>query len=153
MSATPPSYPNHPNQPQQPYGHQQQQPPRRPQSGGPLRVLKSVLMVTVIFGALAYYVWDYNTSPTGGKARASASASAQAEEDATHNPDVGDCVKVQDPQGDPVPTIVDCNSPEAEYKTGDKLYGDDLKCPSKYEYGIQYHDLHQLDYTLCFTKV
>ncbi|MDQ0993403.1 hypothetical protein [Streptomyces sp. V3I7] len=168
MSATPPPYQNQPQQPygqpqqpqapygqQQPYGAPQQpQPPRRPQQpGGPLRVLKSVLIVAVVFGALVYYVWDYNTSPTGGKAKAQASASAQAKEDAKHEPEVGDCVKVKDPQGDPMPTIVDCDSPEAEYKTGDKQYGDDLDCPSKYDYGIQYHDLHQLDYTLCFTKV
>jgi hypothetical protein len=178
MSTPPPQYQNQPpygqpqqpygqpqqpyGQPQQPYGYPQQphqpqpQPPRgpqRPQPGGPLRVVKSAAIVIAVFGALAWYVWDYNTSPTGGKAKAEAAASAQASEDATHDPNIGDCVKVKDPQGDPLPTIVDCGSPEAEYKTADKLLGDDLNCDSKYVYGIQVHQSHQLDYTLCFTKV
>jgi hypothetical protein len=118
-----------------------------------LRVVKSAAVVIAIFGGLAYYVWDYNTSPTGGKAKAQAAASAQAKEDATHNPDIGDCVKVKDPQGHPLPTIVDCDSPEAEYKTADQLFGDHMQCPSKYDYGLHYHNSNQLDYTLCFTKV
>lgn len=147
-------YGQQPQQPHPPYSPQPPQAPRGPQpGGGPLQVVVAVLIVAVIFGGLAYYVWDYNTSPTGGLARAEASASAQAKEDATHAPEVGDCVKVKDPQGDPLPTIVDCDSPEAEYKTGDKLYGNDLECDSTYDYGIQYHDSRQLDYTLCFTKV
>lgn len=152
MSAPPPPY--HQNNPQQqPYGYPQQpqpQPPRRPQPGAALRMVKSGAVVLAIFGGLAYYVYDYNTSPTGGKAQAEASASASAE---AHDPQVGDCVKVADPDGEPVPTVVDCNSAEAEYKTADMLYGSDLECSSSYDYGIQYSNSHSVDYTLCFTKV
>lgn len=179
MSTPPPQYQNQPpyGQPQQPYGYPQQpqapygypqqqqapygqpqapqqpQGPQRPRPGGPLRVVKSAAVVIAVFGALAWYVYDYNTDPHGGKAKAEAAASAQASEDATHDPNIGDCVKVKDPQGEPLPTIVDCGSPKAEYKTADKLLGPDLKCDSKYVYGIQVHQSHQLDYTLCFTKV
>ncbi|MFF3908445.1 hypothetical protein ACFYZJ_21230 [Streptomyces sp. NPDC001848] len=171
MSTPPPQYQNQPpygqpqppyqpyGGPQQPYGQPRQpqpQPPRgpqRPRPGGPLRVVQSAAIVIAIFGGLAYYVWDYNTSPTGGKARAEASASAQAKENATHDPNIGDCVKIKDPQGHPLPTIVDCTSPEAQYKTADRLLGDDRGCDAKYAYGIRYHSSHQLDYTLCFTKV
>jgi hypothetical protein len=152
-SAPPPYYQNHPQQPQQSYGHPQQpqpQPPRRPQPGAGLRAAKSGLVVLAVFGGLAYYVYDYNTSPTGGKAQAEASASASAE---AHDPEVGDCVKVADPKGDPVPTVVDCGSPEAEYKTADMLFGADQECSAKYDYGIQYSGGHTTDYTLCFTKV
>ncbi|WP_427165740.1 LppU/SCO3897 family protein [Streptomyces sp. C1-1] len=118
-----------------------------------MRVAKSAAIVIAVFGALAWYVWDYNTDPSGGKAKAEAAASAQASEDATHDPNIGDCVKVKDPQGEPLPTIVDCDSPEAEYKTADKLLGNDMKCDSKYVYGIQVRQSHQMGYTLCFTKV
>jgi hypothetical protein len=160
MSAPPP--PHYQNQPQQPYGHQPQQgygyppqqpqpqPPRGPQPGAALRMLKSGIVVLAIFGGLAYYVYDYNTSPTGGKAQAEASQSADS---AAHDPEIGDCVKVADPKGEPQPTVVDCDSPEAEYKTGDVLYGSDLECESSYDYGIQYSNSHSVDYTLCFTKV
>ncbi|MDC0772188.1 LppU/SCO3897 family protein [Streptomyces sp. HD] len=116
-------------------------------------MLKAAVVVIAIFGGLAYYVWDYNTSPTGGKAKAEASASAEAEEAKTHDPQVGDCVKVADPQGKPLPTIVDCDSPEAEYKTGEMLPGTQLECDAKYDYGIQYSSSRGLDYKLCFTKV
>ena len=174
MSAPPPPYPNQPQygqpqhqpygqqqpqygQPQQPYGHPQQpQPPRgpqRPRSGGPLRVVKSAAVVLAVFGGLAYYVYDYNTDPHGGKAKAEASASAQASEDATHRPNIGDCVKVADPQGEPVPTIVDCSSPEAQYKTGDVLMGEDEECGSEFDYGIRVDNSRSMDYTYCFTKV
>ncbi|MEV6741666.1 hypothetical protein AB0N14_34070 [Streptomyces sp. NPDC051104] len=88
-----------------------------------------------IFGGLAHYVWDYNTSPTGGKAKAEASASVYSE---AHDPEIGDCVKVKDPQGEPLPTVVDCNSGEAEYKLGEMLPGKDRECGSEYDYGIQY---------------
>ncbi|MEU9395912.1 hypothetical protein AB0D86_38660 [Streptomyces sp. NPDC048324] len=64
-----------------------------------------------------------------------------------------DPADLKDPQGEPLPTIVDCGSPEAEYKTADKLLGPDQKCGSTYAYGIQVHQSHQLDHTLCFTKV
>ncbi|MGW6789623.1 LppU/SCO3897 family protein [Streptomyces chartreusis] len=116
-------------------------------------MVKAAAVVIVVVGALGYYVWDYNTSPTGGKAKAEASASAVAEEAKTHDPEVGDCVKVADPQGEPLPTVVDCNSPEAEYKMGEMLPGTQLECASQYDYGIQYHNSRGFDYTLCFTKV
>ncbi|MEV6948362.1 hypothetical protein AB0N07_41875 [Streptomyces sp. NPDC051172] len=99
-----------------------------------MRVVKAVAMVVVLFGGVGYYVWDYNTSPTGGKARAAASASASA---AAHDPGIGDCVKVKDPKGEPVTTVVDCNSPEAEYKLGEMVPGANTECGSKYDYGIQ----------------
>ncbi|MFE0257224.1 hypothetical protein [Streptomyces sp. NPDC059010] len=180
MSTPPPQYQNQPPYGQQPYGQQpppygqqqpygypqqQQQPyggpqppqpprgPQRPQPGGLLRMLKAAVVVIAIFGGLAYYVWDYNTSPTGGKAKAEASASAAAEEAKTHDPEVGDCVKVADPQGDPLPTIVDCGSPEAQYKTGAQLPGQGKECSAEYDYGIQYRNTRGFDYTLCFTKV
>ncbi|MFF5479656.1 hypothetical protein ACFY5C_20255 [Streptomyces sp. NPDC012935] len=162
MSTPPPQYPQQPyGQPQQPYGQPQQpygqpQPPRgpqRPQPGGALRMVKAAVVVIAIFGGLGYYVWDYNTSPTGGKAKAEASASAAAEEDKTHDPEIGDCVKVADPQGEPLPTVVDCGSPEAQYKTGALLPGQDQECSAEYDYGIQYRNSRGFDYTLCFTKV
>ncbi len=74
------------------------------------------MVVIAVIGGVGCYVWDYNTSPTGGKAEAEASQSA-------HNPNIGDCVKIEDPEGDPLPTVVDCDSAEAEYKTGDRLSG------------------------------
>ncbi|TLS46931.1 hypothetical protein FE633_07570 [Streptomyces montanus] len=144
MSAPPQHYQNH------------QQPPRgpqRPQPGGALRMVKSAVIVLAIFGGLGYYVWDYNTNPNGGKAKAEASQAAQVKEDQKHDPDIGDCVKVEDPKGEPLPTIVDCGSAEAEYKTGDRLFGPEEKCGSKYDYGIEYSDSRGADYTLCFTKV
>lgn len=149
-------YPQQP-QPQAPYGHPQQpQPPRgpqRPQPGGALRAVKSAVVVLAVFGAVGYWVWDYNTSPTGGKAKAEASASAAAEEAKTHEPEVGDCVKVADPQGNPVPTIVDCGSSEAEYKMGALLPGQGQECSAEYDYGIQHSNRRGFDYTMCFTKV
>jgi hypothetical protein len=170
MSTPPPHYQNqppygqpqppygYPQQPQAPYGYPQQQPqpprgPRQPQPGGGLRALKAAVVVIAVIGGVGYYVWDYNTSPTGGKAKAEASQSAQAEENKTHDPDIGDCVKVEDPDGEPLPTIVDCAAAEAEYKTGDKLYGPNQKCGSGYDYGIEYSNSRGADYTLCFTKV
>ncbi|MGW2697179.1 LppU/SCO3897 family protein [Streptomyces sp. NPDC001296] len=112
--------------------------------------MKSVAIVVTICGGLAYYVWDYNTSPTGGKAKAEASASAYAE---AHDPEIGDCVKVKDPQGEPLPTVVDCDSPEAQYKLGEMLPGKGMHCSSEYDYGIQYRNGQKFNYTLCFTKV
>lgn len=114
-----------------------------------MRKAKAAAVVIVLFAGLGYYVWDYNTSPTGGKAKAEASASAEAE---AHDPQVGDCVKVADPQGKPVPTVVDCGSPEAQYKTGELLPGQDQECGSEWDYGIQYYSSRGFDYTLCFTK-
>src|ERR1044071_9081332 len=106
MSTPPPQYQNqplygqpqqpygYPQQPQAPYGHPQQpQPPRgpqRPQPGGLGRMLRSAVIVIAVFGALGYWVWDYNTDPNGGKAKKEAEA-------ASHNPSIGDCVKVEDP--------------------------------------------------------
>ncbi|MFJ5535292.1 hypothetical protein [Streptomyces sp. NPDC093261] len=113
-------------------------------------MVKSVAIVVAIFGGLAYYVWDYNTSPTGGKAKAEASASAYAK---AHGPAIGDSVKVKDPQGEPLPTVVDCGSPEAEYKLGEMLPGKGMHCPSEYDYGIQYRNGRKFNYTLSFTKV
>ncbi|MGW4752623.1 LppU/SCO3897 family protein [Streptomyces chartreusis] len=118
-----------------------------------MRTIKAAVVVLAVVGGLAYYVWDYNTSPTGGKAKAEASASAAAEEAKTHDPEIGDCVKVADPQGKPLPTVVDCGSSEAEYKTGALLPGQDQECGAKYAYGIQYRNTRGFDYTLCFTKV
>ncbi|REK89346.1 hypothetical protein DY245_16410 [Streptomyces inhibens] len=176
MSAPPPPYQNQPpqqpygypqQQPQQPYGYPQQQ-PQQPQSYGypqqqprgpqqprrsPLRALITAVIVLAIFGGGAWYVWDYNTNPNGGKAKAEASRAARAAENKKHDPQIGDCVKVQDPQGDPLPEIVDCGSTEAEYKTGDRLYGPDKECGSKFDYGIQFSSRRGADYTLCFTKV
>ncbi|WP_327315666.1 LppU/SCO3897 family protein [Streptomyces sp. NBC_01235] len=145
----------HPQPPQPPYGYQPQPPqgPRPPQPGGAMRALKTAVVLIAVMGGLGYYVYDYNTSPTGGKAKAEASQSAQAEEAKTHDPDIGDCVKVADPEGDPLPTVVDCGSAEAQYKTGDKLIGPDRKCGSEYDYGIQYSNSRSVDYTLCFTEV
>ncbi|WP_416985535.1 LppU/SCO3897 family protein [Streptomyces sp. T028] len=157
MSAPSP-YQNQPHQPHQPqYGQQPQyvqpQPPQGPRPGGMLRMVKSAVIVIAIFGGLAYYVYDYNTDPNGGKAKAEASASAQASEDATHTPSIGDCVKVKDPKGEPVPTIVDCGSSEAEYKTEDVLMGEGEECGSEYDYGILVSNSRSMDYTYCFTKV
>lgn len=181
MSTPPPQYPNQPpyGQPQQPYGYPQQpqqpyygqpqqpqaqpqapygypqqpQPPRgpqRPQPGGLLRAVKSGVIVIAVVGALGYWVWDYNTNPNGGKAKAEASASASFD---AHNPEVGDCVKVADPKGEPVPTVVDCGSPEAEYKMGELMPGQGQECSSEYDYGIRHYDRRGIDYTMCFTKV
>ncbi len=82
-------------------------------------------------------MWNYNTNPNGGKAKEEASRAAQAKEDKKHEPEPGDCAKIQDPKGDPLPTIVDCDSAEAECKTGDMLYGAAMECGSKFDYGIQ----------------
>lgn len=168
MSTPPPPYQNqqpygqpqpqqpygYPQQPQQPYGYPQQphspqqpQPPRGPQRPGGLgRALKSAVVMIAVVGAVGYWVWDYNTNPNGGKAKEEASVAAQ-------NPEIGDCVKVADPKGEPVPTVVECGSPEAEYKMGDQVFGED-ECSSKFDYGIRVHSNHRsMDYTMCFTKV
>lgn len=119
-----------------------------------MRAVKSAVIVVAVFGAVGYWVWDYNTSPTGGKAKAEASASAAAEEAKKHEPEIGDCVKVADPDGDPVPTVVGCDSAEAEYKLGEWMPGKGRECGSEYDYGIQYRNTgHRSSYTLCFTKV
>lgn len=171
MSAPPP-YQNHPPQapyghaPQQPYGAQQQpygapqqpygqpQPPggpRRPQ-GSPLRGLITAIVVLAVFGGGAWYVWDYNTNPNGGKAKAEASHAARVEEGKKHDPQVGDCVKVEHPDNDPLPTIVDCGSPEAQYKMGEKMLGPDKHCGQNYDIGIR-RVARFGNYTMCFTKV
>ncbi|MEU2158317.1 hypothetical protein ABZ532_25460 [Streptomyces sp. NPDC019396] len=171
MSTPPPQYQNQPSygQPQHPYGYPQQQPqqpygypqqpqapygypqqpqpprgPQRPQPGGLGRALKSAVIVIAVFGALGYWVWDYNTDPNGGKAKKEAEA-------ASHQPGIGDCVKVEDPEGSPVPTVVDCDSPEAEYKMGDRVVGS-AQCDSKYDYGIKVTRRGSRS-TMCFTKV
>ncbi|MFJ9469290.1 LppU/SCO3897 family protein [Streptomyces caniferus] len=173
MSAPPP----YQNQPQQPYGYpqqqqqqygypQQQQPygyPQQPQGpqgpqgpqrqSSPLRGLITAVIVLAIFGGGAWYVWDYNTNPHGGKAKKEAAQAARAEENKKYDPQVGDCVKVHDPQGEPRAEIVDCGSAEAEYKTGDKLFGAGERCGSKFDYGIHVSIRHSTSYTLCFTKV
>ncbi|UQA92434.1 LppU/SCO3897 family protein [Streptomyces halobius] len=169
MSAPPP-YQNQPPQqqygyPQQQYGHPQQQhgqpqygrpqPPRGPQrpQRSPLRALISVTVVLAVFGGVAWYVWDYNTHPNGGKAKAEASRSAQAEENEKYNPEEGDCVRILDAHGDnPTPEIVDCNSPEAEYKTGEQLSGTHAECESP-PYDTSIHYSGRSNYTLCFTKL
>ncbi|MEU8034191.1 hypothetical protein [Streptomyces sp. NPDC049099] len=107
-------------------------------------MLKSAVIVIAVFGALGYWVWDYNTDPHGGKAKKEAEA-------ASHNPAIGDCVKVEDPQGSPVPTVVDCDSPEAEYKMGDLVVAGQ-QCGSQYDYGIKV-TRRGLGHTMCFTKL
>ncbi|MFG2191032.1 hypothetical protein [Streptomyces sp. NPDC048639] len=164
----PPQGYGHPPQPQQPYGHppqpQQgygfpqppggpQRPPQRNPRRSPLRGLVNVVVLLAVFGGIAWYVWDYNTDPNGGKAKAEASQSAQAKENEKYRPEVGDCVKVDDPQGDPQPEVVDCGSAEAEYKMGDMLYGPDKKCGQRFDYGIEYSSSRGGDHTLCFTRV
>ncbi|MGX1761440.1 LppU/SCO3897 family protein, partial [Streptomyces lydicus] len=147
---------------QQPYGYQQQpqapqgpqgpQPPR-PQQSSPLRGLITAVIVLAVFGGGAWYVWDYNTNPHGGKAKKEAAQAARAEENKKYNPEVGDCVKIHDPQGEPLAEIVDCGSAEAEYKTGDRLPGTGTRCGSPYDYGMHVSIRHSSSYTLCFTKV
>ncbi|MFG2827549.1 hypothetical protein ACGFWI_08815 [Streptomyces sp. NPDC048434] len=118
-----------------------------------MRGLITAVIVLAVFGGGAWYVWNYNTDPHGGKAKAEASQAARAEENKKYNPEVGDCVKVQDPKGEPLPVIVGCGSDEAQYKTGDKLIGADKRCGSGFDYGIQVSSRRGADYTLCFTKV
>ncbi|MGW4809656.1 LppU/SCO3897 family protein [Kitasatospora sp. NPDC004272] len=146
-------------QPPAPYA-QQPAPGPRPPAGpsgprrrSPLQALLSVGIVLAVFGGGGWYVWNYNTSPTGGKAKAEASRSARAAEAKTHDPEVGDCVKVADPEGHPVPTVVDCASPEAEYKMADQLLGEDKHCGEEFDYGIRYVSSRRIDSTLCFTKI
>ncbi|MEV0531330.1 hypothetical protein [Kitasatospora sp. NPDC050463] len=141
---------------QQPYVPQAPSDPRPPQGPGrrsPLHSVLSVAVVLAVFGGGAWYVWKYNTDPNGGKAKAEATRSAQAEENKKYDPKVGDCVRIQDPQGDPLPVIVDCKSAEAQYRMADTLYGPDRSCGSAYDYGIRYSSRRSTDYTLCFKKV
>ncbi|UNO38456.1 hypothetical protein [Streptomyces sp. MST-110588] len=146
-------YQGPPQQPQQPQGYPQQQGgPQRPQRS-PLRALITVVIVLAIFGGGAWYVWNYNTSRNGGKAKAEASRSARAEENKTHQPKIGDCVKVDKSSGEPVPTIVDCGSSEAQYKMGDALHGAEERCGPKFVYSIQVTSRRSAPYTMCFTKV
>ncbi|GAA2799530.1 hypothetical protein RMN57_15105 [Kitasatospora sp. CM 4170] len=143
-------------QPQPPYGAQPPapQPLQRPrQRRSPLQAVLPIVIVLAVFGGGAWYVWKYNTDPNGGKAKAAATQSAQAAENKTHDPNVGDCVKIQDPQGSPVPTIVDCKSSEAQYKMADKLYGPDKSCGAAFDYGIKVDRSKGVDYTMCFKKV
>ncbi|MFD5101763.1 LppU/SCO3897 family protein [Streptomyces albidochromogenes] len=152
--STPPSYRN--QHPQQPYGQPQQPPPgapHRPRQGNVLQLLLTMVIFLAIVGGVGYWVYDYNTDPNGGQAKKEAEAVAQHKEDKTHEPEVGDCVKVQDPQGEPVPTIVDCGSAEAQYKTGEILPGEGMKCGPKFDYGIQRTASRGFDYTMCFNKL
>ncbi|TJZ50272.1 hypothetical protein FCH28_23555 [Streptomyces piniterrae] len=174
MSAPPPPYQNQPPQQpygyqqppqqygqqqygQQPYGQQPQQPrgPQRPQpQRNPRRALINITVILAVICGTVWYVWDYNTNPNGGKAKAEASASARAKEIEKYNPEVGDCVKVDDPHGeDPTAVVVDCDSPQAQYKTGEELIGANETCPSKYDYGIHYIPSRGSQSTLCFTKL
>ncbi|MEU5211768.1 hypothetical protein [Streptomyces sp. NPDC020742] len=175
MSAPPP-YQNHPPQqpyghPQQPYGQQQQAygqqqqpygyaqqpapvpPQQRPPQPSLLRGLITAVIVLAVFGGVGWYVWDYNTNPSGGKAKKEAAQAAKRAEEKTHDPQSGDCVKVEHPNGDPLPTIVDCGSSEAQYKAGERLYGAGKECRSPYTYQIQVTQSRGIDYTMCFTKV
>ncbi|OEU97857.1 hypothetical protein AN217_08325 [Streptomyces qinglanensis] len=127
--------------------------PQRPQQGGPLRGLIAAVLVLAVFGGVGWYVYDYNTDPDGGKAKAEASRSARIEEQKTHDPQQGNCVKIEGTDDDPLPTIVDCGSPEAEYRTGKRLFGPDKECPAQYDYGIQYSSNRGGDHTMCFTEV
>ncbi len=179
MSAPPPPYQNQPPQqpygyPQQPYGQQQppqpygQQPQQYPypqQQGGPqrppqrqaspLRGLITAVIVLAVFGGGAWYVWNYNTDPNGGKAKAEASASARAEENKKYAPQTGDCIDMQGTPDAPRPLVVDCGSPQAEYKTGERLDGGGRKCGPQYDTSIVYSGarFRSGNYTLCFTKV
>ncbi|MFI9307081.1 LppU/SCO3897 family protein [Streptomyces triculaminicus] len=145
----PPPYQNQP-----PHGYPPPQGgPRQPPQRSAIRGLITAVIVLAIFGGGAWYVWKYNTDPNGGKAKKEAARVAQVEENKKHDPQIGDCVKVQDPKGKPLPVIVDCGSPEAEYKTGERLYGPAKECSSNFDYGIQYSSRRGADYTLCFTKV
>ncbi|MBT2383322.1 hypothetical protein [Streptomyces sp. ISL-11] len=158
MSAPPPYYQNqqpngYPQQQQQQHGYPQPPAPQRPQRPSALQRLLPIVVILAVFGGGAWYVWDYNTDPNGGKAKENAAQAAQAEENKKHDPNIGDCVKIRDPQGKPVPDIVGCDSGEAEYKMGQKLYGPDKKCGPEFAYGIQYSITRGTDYTLCFTKV
>lgn len=147
--STPPSYQQPDGQPQQPTPGG----PNRPRQGNMLQLLLTMVIFLAIVGGVGYWVYDYNTNPNGGQAKEEAEAVAQHNEDKTHEPQVGDCVKAQDPQGKPVPTIVDCGSAEAEYKTGEVLPGEGMKCGPKFDYGIQHTASRGFDYTMCFTKL
>ncbi|MGW7199553.1 LppU/SCO3897 family protein [Streptomyces chryseus] len=92
--STPPSY-------QQPYGQPQQpapQGPNRPRQGNVLQLLLTMVIFLAIVGGVGYWVYDYNTNPNGGHAKKEAANVAQRQEDRKHEPEVGDCVKVQDPR-------------------------------------------------------
>ncbi|WP_234442266.1 LppU/SCO3897 family protein [Streptomyces sp. NRRL S-1448] len=140
---------------QQPYGHPQPPGgPQRPPQRSPLRGLITAVVILAIFGGGAWYVWDYNTNPNGGKAKEEADRVARREAaDKKYNPKIGDCVKIKDPQGEPVTLIVDCGSADAEYKLGERLDGPAQKCGPKWDYGIEYVGRHTASYTLCFSKV
>ncbi|MFH8572531.1 hypothetical protein [Streptomyces sp. NPDC017993] len=140
-----------PKAPQQYGAPQPPRGPQRPQQRSPLQALLTVVVVLAIFGGGAWYVWDYNTNPNGGKAKAEASQSAQAEENKTHDPKVGDCIKVEGSQEDPLPVIVECGSAEAEYKMGERNFGADAKCGPQYVYVMHYSSKYTR-YTMCFTK-
>ncbi|MEU9125535.1 hypothetical protein AB0C96_37880 [Streptomyces sp. NPDC048506] len=150
-------YPQQPyGQPQQPYGYPQQQPapaPRRQPQRSPLRGLITAVIVLAVFGGGAWYVWDYNTNPNGGKAKKEAQRAARVAEGKTHDPQTGDCVKVDQVNGEPLPTIVDCASRDAEYKTGERLYGAGKQCGSSYDYAIEVVPHRRIGYTMCFSKV
>ncbi|MGW0732486.1 LppU/SCO3897 family protein [Streptomyces sp. NPDC002851] len=124
------------------------------QRRSPLHSLLSVLIVVAIFGGVAWYVWDYNTNPNGGKAKEEAAEAARLKEEEKKAINRGDCVKVKDAYGDnPAPTKVDCGSPDAQFKAGEMLYGPDKKCGAPYDYGIQYSSSRGGDYTQCYTKL
>ncbi|MFD0273836.1 hypothetical protein ACFVHB_07970 [Kitasatospora sp. NPDC127111] len=149
-----PQYTAQPPYGQQPSAPQSPQSPQRPaRRRSPLQSVISIVVVLAVFGGVGWYVWKYNTDPNGGKAKANASQAAEARERLTHEPNIGDCVKIQDPQGSPVPTIVDCKSAEAQYKMADRLYGPDKSCGSAYDYGIKVSRSKGVDYTMCFKKV
>ena len=115
--------------------------------------LLSVAIVLAVIGGVVWYVVDYNTDPNGGKAAKEASASASAKAyDEKHNAKVGDCVKITG-SGDAVEmTIVDCDSSEAQYKTGDVIGGNE-QCGPQYERSIVYSYDHRVTTTWCLTKV
>ncbi|PNE37166.1 LppU/SCO3897 family protein [Streptomyces noursei] len=143
--------------PQQPYGPPHQQPApgqqRQPQRS-PLRGLITAVIILAVFGGGAWYVWDYNTNPNGGKAKKEAARAERNAEAKTHDPHVGDCVKVDHPNGEPLPTIVDCTSPSAQYKMGARLIGANKQCDrSSYDYSLSVTGRRMADYTMCFTKV
>ncbi|MFF0628019.1 hypothetical protein [Streptomyces sp. NPDC004296] len=143
--------------PQPPYGQPPQQPApvqRQQPQRSLLRGLITAVILLAVLGGGAWYVWDYNTNPNGGKAKKEAARDARNAERKTHDPQVGDCVKVEHSNGEPLPTIVDCNSPGAQYKLGERLLGAGRKCDSaSYDYSIQFTSNRRTDYTMCFTKV
>ncbi|WP_228456852.1 LppU/SCO3897 family protein, partial [Streptomyces durbertensis] len=119
----------------------------RQRQPGPLHKLIVFVLAAVLIGGVGWWVYDHNRTPAdGGPSKAEV-------EDRKNNPREGDCVKIHDPEGSPRPETVDCDSPEAEYRRGEKLDGSGQECGPSYDYGIQFRQRRGSNYTLCFTKI